>query len=80
MNWFTKSELQIILLDMDTYIQMNKILRESPIHRELRLKIQSMIDDYSEHECSHHEPIRLSLLSQKDYDFCETCLYVRRIR
>lgn len=50
MNYFTKSELQIILLDMDTYIQINKILKESPSHRELRLKIQSMLDDYCEHD------------------------------
>lgn len=49
MNYFTKAELLIILLDMSTYIQMNKILKESPSHRELRLKIQSLIDNYCEH-------------------------------
>ncbi len=48
MNDFTKDELQIILLDMDTYINQNKILKESPIHKELRLKIQSLIEDYCE--------------------------------
>lgn len=51
MNDFTKEELQIILLDMDTYININKsILKESPSHGQLRLKIQSMIDNYCEHE------------------------------
>lgn len=50
MSEFTKDELQIILLDMDTYIRQNKILKESPIHKELRLKIQSMIDNYCDHE------------------------------
>lgn len=37
-------------IDMSTYIQMNKILKESPSHRELRLKIQSLIDNYCDHE------------------------------
>lgn len=50
MNDFTKDELQIILLDMDTYIRQNKILKESPIHKELRLKLKAMIDNYCEHE------------------------------
>lgn len=50
MNDFTKDELQIILLDMDTYIRQNKILKESPIHKELRLKIQAMINNYCEHK------------------------------
>lgn len=51
MNDFTKEELQIILLDMDTYINLNKsILKESPSHGQLRLKIQSMIDNYCDHE------------------------------
>lgn len=53
MNDFTKDELQIILLDMDTYIRQNKILKESPIHKELRLKIQSMIENYCEDGCQH---------------------------
>lgn len=50
MNDFTKDELLIIHLDMCTYIEQNKILKESPIHKELRLKIQSMLDNYCEHE------------------------------
>jgi len=50
MNDFTKDELLIIHLDMCTYVEQNKILKESPIHKELRLKIQSMIDNYCEHE------------------------------
>lgn len=44
MNDFTKDELLIIHLDMCTYVEQNKILKESPIHKELRLKIQSMIE------------------------------------
>ncbi len=44
MNDFTKEELQIILLDMDTYIGKSTILKESPSHRRLRLKIQAMIE------------------------------------
>ena len=50
-NDFTIEELLIILLDMCTYVEQNKILKESPSHRELRLKVQSMIDSwYKRHE------------------------------
>lgn len=52
MNDFTKEELQIIHLDMTTYIRINRILTESPSHKSLRDKIESMIDDYCEHECN----------------------------
>ena len=46
MNDFTKEELQIILLDMNTYIRITKILKESPSHKDLRGKVESMIDNY----------------------------------
>ena len=49
MNDFTKEELQIILLDMDTYVEWTSSLKESDNHRELRYKLQSMIDNYCEH-------------------------------
>jgi len=58
MSDFTKDELQIILLDMNTYIEKNRSLKESPSHGALRLKIQSMIDDYCERE--KNEQKRLS--------------------
>ena len=48
MNDFTKEELQIIHLDMTTYVNRTPMLKESPSHKELRDKIQSMIDDYCE--------------------------------
>lgn len=50
MNDFTKEELQIILLDMDTYIERSKPLRESPCHNKLREKVKFMIDTYCGHE------------------------------
>jgi len=50
MNDFTKDELQIIHLDMTAYIHRTTILAESPSHRALRDKVQSMIDDYCEYE------------------------------
>jgi hypothetical protein len=50
LNDFTLEDLLIIHLDMCTYVEQNKILKESPIHKELRLKIQSMIDNYCEHK------------------------------
>lgn len=48
MNDFIKEELQIIHLDMTTYVKRTPMLKESPSHKELRDKIQSMIDDYCE--------------------------------
>lgn len=48
-NDFTKEELQIILLDMNVYITRTRILEESPIHKALREKIESMIENYCEH-------------------------------
>lgn len=49
MNSFTKEELQIIHLDMTTYVNTRPMLKESPIHKKLRDKIQLMIDNYCEH-------------------------------
>jgi hypothetical protein len=50
MNDFTKEDLLIIYLDMCTYVEQKKILKESHTHKELRLKVQSMIDNYCEHD------------------------------
>lgn len=48
---FTREELQIILLDMQSYINRTTILAESPSHKALREKIESMIDNYI--DCNH---------------------------
>jgi hypothetical protein len=50
MNDFTKEELQIIHLDMTTYVNRTTILTESPSHKVLRDKVESMIDNYCEHK------------------------------
>lgn len=68
MNEFTKEELKEILACVCN------------IDGNVLNKIQSMIDNYCEHECSNHELIRLKLLRSKEYDFCETCLCIRRMR
>lgn len=51
---FTKDELQIILLDLIFYAEQKNVrgLRESPTHKELRDKVESMIDNYCDHEWS----------------------------
>lgn len=54
MNDFTKEELQIIHLDMTTYVNNAKPLKESPGHKELRGKIGLMIDKYCEHGDTYH--------------------------
>ena len=46
MNDFTKEELEIMLLDMECYINRTPMLKESPSHKALRVKLQSMIDNY----------------------------------
>lgn len=69
---FTKEELQIMLLDMNVYINTTKILAESPSHKRLREKLEHMIDNYCEHDthetsalikycckCNHSEFISL---------------------
>lgn len=50
MNDFTKKELNLLLGSLNSNIRM--YIEPDNIY-ELRDKIQSMIDDYSEHECNH---------------------------
>ncbi len=50
MNDFKKCELQIIHLDMTTYINRTPMLNESPCHKELKDKVQRMIENYCEHK------------------------------
>ncbi len=51
MNDFTKQELEIIYLDMTIYGKKNvPPLKEGRSHLDLRNKIQSLIDNYCEHE------------------------------
>lgn len=64
MNDFTKEELEIILLDMNAYIHRTTILAESPSHRTLRDKIQSMIDNYCEHQSCKHEWVSLFVIDE----------------
>ncbi len=52
MNHFTKEELQIILLDMQTYINKSGVLKVPIHHLELADKIQFMIENYPTH-CEH---------------------------
>ena len=56
MNEFTKEELQIILLDMDTYFNTPalKLLTIPDHHLRLRDKIEIMIDHYG---CEHKNTI-----------------------
>lgn len=61
MNDFTKEELQIMLLDMNVYIHRTTILTESPSHKALRGKIQSMIDNFCEHYWSPTEALNIPL-------------------
>jgi len=60
MNEFTKEELQIIHLDMTTYVNRTPMLSESPSHKALRDKVEFMIDNYCEHDwryTQHDQPI-----------------------
>lgn len=50
MNDFTKEELEIIHLDMTTYINIAPMLNESPSHKALRDKVVSMIESYCKHD------------------------------
>jgi hypothetical protein len=50
MNDFTKEDIQIIHLDMTTYINRTPMLNESPSYKALRDKVEGMIDNYCEHE------------------------------
>jgi len=49
MNNFTKDELQIIHLDMCSYVARYPMLNESESHEQLRFKVKSMIDNYCDH-------------------------------
>ncbi len=50
MNDLTQTELRIIWMDMQFYASQSKPMNESPSHRELREKIEDMIENYCEHE------------------------------
>jgi hypothetical protein len=50
MNDFTKEELEIIHLDMTVYAKRWYPLKEAQNHQDLRDKLQSMIDNYCEHD------------------------------
>jgi hypothetical protein len=51
MNDFTKEELQIILLEINININRHKgLLTVAPSYQALKDKIESMIDNYCEHE------------------------------
>lgn len=65
MNDFTKEELQIILLDMNIYINNAKSLTESPIHFNLRKKIESMIENYSDVEIKKEKDTELAKLGAR---------------
>ncbi len=70
MNDFTKDELQIIHLDMTVYVNRTPMLKESPIHKELRDKIQSLIENYCEHE---FHPV----IGSFQIDSCHKCMKVK---
>ncbi len=48
MNYFTKDELQIILLDMNININKAAPLNPSPIYVALRDKVESMIINFDD--------------------------------
>lgn len=49
MNDFTKEELKILLLEIDISISRHEeLLKIAPSYEDLKFKIQSMIDNYSE--------------------------------
>ncbi len=51
MNNFTKDELSILHLDVNTEINKHKgILKPSPSHLALRDKLEKMIEDYNDQE------------------------------
>jgi hypothetical protein len=74
MNNFTKEELMNIA-DAILYSGLFETRKDTLI--PIRDKLKSLIDNYCEHE---HTWNRLTMLSGKDYDFCEGCMSVRRIR
>lgn len=50
MNEFTKEELQILLLEMKIYIYKSEPLKAAKSYVELKDKLESMVDNYCEHE------------------------------
>lgn len=64
MNDFTKTELQIIHIDMTVYCNSMYPLKESPSHKVLRDKIENMIDNYCKHSWRR---------SAMDAIYCEVC-------
>ncbi len=69
MNDFTKDELQIILLEMNISInRVEGLLKVAPSYQTLRDKIQSMIDNY----CEHQETETDSCL----VDCCTKCTWI----
>ena len=56
MNEFTKEELKIIQWEINTAVnKLDMATLSSKKHSELNEKIQSMIDNYCEHEEKHKE-------------------------
>ena len=68
MTKLTKKELQIILLDMRFYASQSKPLNESPVHRELREKVEDMIENC----CEHKEVMGIERVFPADYR-CMQC-------
>jgi len=66
MTEFTKEELQIMLLDMQTYIHGRPMLSESPSHKAIREKVEKMIDNY----CGHDEGYEQDSMM---VDICKKC-------
>jgi hypothetical protein len=54
MSDFTRDELRMILLDMEISIIKAPPLKPSPIYLALRDKVQSMIENYCEHDDTYH--------------------------
>ena len=78
MNDFTKAELDNLREALNKFPSNKFYFGDEVI--PLRDKVRDMVDNYCQKACSHHELVRLKLLNEKEYDFCETCLFVRRMR
>lgn len=78
MNDFTKDELKQLYIMACSYT--GNVHNQTMSNSLLMTKIQTLIDNYSETHCTNHELVRLKLLSGKEYDFCETCFHVNRMR
>lgn len=68
MNELTKTELRIIWMDMQFYASQSKPMNESPSHRELREKIEDMIENY----CEHSESYKFNYGEHK-INYCDSC-------